>query len=139
MGVTIPRGCRLGLRGVAVTGRRFEEHLDRGYETNEVEFKGPGIRTTKAFLARVVRGMLGMANRRDGGYVIIGVQSTERGPVGTEFSPVGLSEEQAASWLGYDDLSSSVNEYASPSVSFDLIPLIYHELKFVDYSCSRVC
>ena len=71
-----------------------------------------------------------MANRRDGGYVIIGVESTKRSPDGTEFNPVGLSEEQAASWLGYDDLSSSVNEYASPSVSFDLIPLTYQERRF---------
>jgi predicted HTH transcriptional regulator len=113
-----------------VTARDFEKHLERRYETNEVEFKGPGIRTTKAFLATVVRGMLGMANRRDGGYVIIGVESTKRSPVGTEFNPVGLSEEQAASWLGYDDLSSSVNEYASPSVSFDPTLVIYQERKF---------
>ncbi len=74
--------------------------------------------------------MLGMANRRDGGYVIIGVESTKRGPIGTEFNPVGLSEEQAASWLDYDDLSSAVNEYASPSVTFEPIRLIHQQREF---------
>jgi predicted HTH transcriptional regulator len=96
-----------------VTELEFESLLARGYETDGVEFKGPWIRTDKLFLARVVRAILGMANRRDGGHVILGVEES------TKPDPVGLSDEQAESWLNYDDLSASVNEYASPCVRFE--------------------
>jgi predicted HTH transcriptional regulator len=78
-----------------------------------VEFKGAWVRTDKLFLTRVVRAILGMANRRDGGLVIIGVEELTRP------EPVGLSDEQAESWLNYDDVSPSVNEYASPCVRFE--------------------
>jgi hypothetical protein len=50
-----------------VTEEDFAKLLARGYESRGVEFKGPGIRTEKLFLARVVRAILGMANSRDGG------------------------------------------------------------------------
>jgi len=95
-----------------VTEQEFKSLLARGYETDGVEFKGPWMRTEKLFLAKVVRAILGMANRRDGGLVIVGVEDSNK-------EPVGLNDEQAASWLNYDDLSASVNEYASPSVRFD--------------------
>jgi predicted HTH transcriptional regulator len=95
-----------------VTEQEFESLLERGYETDGVEFKGSWIRTDKLFLARVVRAILGMANRRDGGLVILGVEESAR------LDPVGLSDEQAESWLNYDYMSASVNEYASPCVRF---------------------
>jgi predicted HTH transcriptional regulator len=107
-----------------VTEQDFEALLALGHETNGVEFKGPGSRSDKAFLARVVRAVLGMANRRDGGHVIIGVESTT-------LDPVGLEDDQARTWLNYDDLAASVNEYASPSVSFDLEALTSRNRKLV--------
>ncbi len=55
-----------------MTEQDFEGLLALGYETNGVEFKGRGNRTDSAFLAGVIRAILGMANRRDGGLVIIG-------------------------------------------------------------------
>lgn len=94
-----------------MTDQEFETLLKRGYETGGVEFKGPGKRIDRTFLANVVRAVLGMANRRDGGHVIIGVDSES-------LDPVGLEEDQADTWT-YDELAASVNEYASPSVSFD--------------------
>ena len=96
-----------------MTEQEFESLMARGYETNGVEFKGSRDRTDKLFLAKVVRAVLGMANRRDGGLVILGVEESPK------LDPVGLSVEQAESWLNYDDLSASVNEYASPSVRFE--------------------
>ncbi len=67
-----------------MTDQEFDTLLHRGYETNGVEFKGPGKRTDRAFLAQVVRAILGMANRRDGGLVIIGVEPTTLDPIGLE-------------------------------------------------------
>jgi predicted HTH transcriptional regulator len=86
------------------------------YERGYLEFKGPGSRASKAFLARIARATLGMANRRDGGIVIIGVSEEATGkPV-----LVGLNPEEASSWAKYDDVAQSINEYADPSVQFDL-------------------
>ncbi|MGP0064695.1 MAG: helix-turn-helix domain-containing protein [Isosphaeraceae bacterium] len=96
-----------------MTEQEFESLLTRGYETDGVEFKGSWFRTDRLFLARVVRAILGMANRRDGGRVILGVEES------TNLEPVGLSDGQAESWLHYDDLSATVNEYASPCVRFE--------------------
>ena len=64
-----------------------------------------------------------MANRRDGGHVIIGVDSESH-------DPVGLEDDQVDTWT-YDETAASVNEYASPSVSFDLEIQINQERKFI--------
>ena len=101
-----------------MTEQDFESLLAPGYETNGVEFKGPGVRTDKSFHAKVVRAMLGMANRRDGGLVIIGVESTN-------LEPVGLNDPDLATWSDYDVLAVSVNSCAGPSLSFDTEVLNY--------------
>ncbi len=108
-----------------MTEREFETLLALGHEVNGVEFKGSWIRTDKLFLAKVVRAILGMANRRDGGLVILGVGES------TQPNPVGLSDEQAESWLNYDDLLASVNEYASPCVRFEPESHTFWGRKFV--------
>jgi predicted HTH transcriptional regulator len=95
----------------------FAALLALGHETRGIEFKGPGSRTDKkdkTFLAKVVRGVLGMANRRDGGRVIIGVEDNAGVLI-----PKGLDAVQLGSWKSYDDVAASINEYASPSVSFE--------------------
>jgi predicted HTH transcriptional regulator len=109
-----------------VTDQDFEQRLKLGHETHGVEFKGPGKRTDKAFLAKVIRAVIGMANRRDGGDVIIGVDPKT-------LEPVGLEEDQADTW-GYDVLATAVNEYASPSVSFDFERKLYlgHTLVIIE-------
>lgn len=113
-----------------MTEQEFEEILGLGHEINGVEFKGPGIRSDKPFFARVVRAILGMANRRDGGLVIIGVEENNIGEYKLE--PVGLTDEQLATWSNYDALSGAVNQYARPSVSFDLeAPFLYNSMRFV--------
>jgi predicted HTH transcriptional regulator len=106
-----------------VTDQEFEALLQRGHETHGVEFKGPGRRTDAGFLAQVARAVMGMANHRDGGHVIIGVESVS-------LDPVGLDEDQAGSWT-YDETATAVNEFASPSVSFDLEIKVYLVCTFV--------
>lgn len=101
----------------------FAVLLDRGHETRGVEFKEPGARSDKFFLAKVARGVLGMANRRDGGQVIIGVEDN-----GRILAPMGLSTDQMRSWQSYDDVLASINEYASPSVNLER-----HFLRFEEH------
>src|SRR5208337_4521346 len=83
-----------------------------------------GNRTNSLFLAGVIRAILGMANRRDGGLVIIGVDSDS-------LEPVGFDDDEAKTWLNYDELAARVNEYASPSVSLDLESLSLKERNLV--------
>ncbi len=57
--------------------------------------------------------MLGMANRRNGGHVIIGINDET-------FEAVGLQDDQLRTWNEYDELSEAVNSYATPSISFEV-------------------
>jgi len=107
-----------------VTSQEFETILSRGYEINAVEFKGPGARTDKPFFAKVVRAVLGMANRRDGGLVIIGVEDKQ-------LEPVGLNDDELATWSNFDELSVALNKHAGPSVSFDLDPTLVYDSKHI--------
>jgi len=107
-----------------VTEQELEAILAQGHETPGVEFKGPGKRTNSAFLASVIRAMLGMANHRDGGHVILGIDSES-------LEPVGLDDDEEASWLNYDALAPAVNEYASPSLSFNVQSVTFRENQIV--------
>jgi len=97
-----------------MTDREFEDLLEPGYERRGVEFKPPGPRTDKYLLAKVARAVLGMANRRDGGLVIIGVEENKK-----VLNPIGLTHADLATW-NYDDVSASIGVYADPTVKLDL-------------------
>jgi len=85
-----------------------------GREQRNTEFKGPGARTDRAYLAKIVRAVLGIANKPDGGVVVVGVDDDD-----TVLIATGLTAGQIATW-GYDDLHSSISNYADPYVDFDV-------------------
>lgn len=97
-----------------MTDEEFVQLLALGRELSGLEFKGPGPRSDRQLFAQVVRAVLGMANRRDGGTVVIGVQDDQG-----SLHPVGVDEEDLATWH-YDGVADALAEYADPSVSFDL-------------------
>lgn len=108
--------------------QEFRELLAYGREQAGVEYKGPGSRATnKQLLAKVVRAMLSMSNRRNGGIVIVGVDEDSNGAL----LPVGLSEPDLATWNNYDDLADAIARYADPSIKFDLEALEYDNKKFI--------
>lgn len=96
-----------------MTDAEFSTVLSLPHEQRGVEFKGPGPRSNKHLLALIARAAMGMANRRDGGLVVIGVDDTPGGLV-----PVGLSDVELATW-NHDDVAAGVNAYADPAVVFD--------------------
>jgi predicted HTH transcriptional regulator len=106
-----------------VTEQDFASLLALGHESNGVEFKGRGNRTNSAFLVGVIRAVLGMANRRDGGLVVIGVEADS-------LNPVGFDDNEVQPWLNYDELAAGVNEYASPNAQFDLEAIAFQGRKF---------
>src|SRR4051794_9117166 len=95
----------------------FRQHLAFGREQPAVEFKGPGSRQNDGrtnishLCARVIRAMLAMANQRDGGSVIIGVD--EQADTLVE---KGLTADELNSWR-YDDLATTVSEFADPNLT----------------------
>ena len=101
-----------------MTDEDFIEIMNRiialGHELNGVEVKSPGPVSNGRLVAQVVKAMLGMCNRRDGGTVIIGVEDNQ----GT-LNPVGLSDADLSEW-NYDAVADQVARYADPGASFNL-------------------
>ena len=63
-----------------------------GREQRGIEFKGPGPGTDKPFAAKVIRAIMAMSNKTDGGIVVIGVEDT-----GTKLLERGCTPE-IVSW-----------------------------------------
>jgi len=97
-----------------MTDEEFAEIIALDYELPGIEFKGPALASDKHLFASVAKAVLGMANRRDGGHVIIGVKCSP-----SVVERIGLTEPQLRTW-NYDDVASKLAEYAEPSISFDL-------------------
>ena len=93
-----------------MTDEEFALILNTGRETPGTEFKGPGFASDRQLFAQVAKAVLGMANRRDGGRVVVGV-----GDDGKAINPVGLSEEHLVTW-SYNDVADRIASYADPSV-----------------------
>lgn len=91
--------------------------IAQGREQPGVEFKGAGALSDRQFRARVVRAVLAMSNRRDGGTVIVGVMETNGLP-----SLEGLTAHQRAQW-SHDHLGDAIAPYADPRVVFDAYEL----------------
>jgi predicted HTH transcriptional regulator len=109
-----------------MTTEELEELISFGREQLGVEFKSPGSRDDRPFFALVARAMMGMVNRRDGGKVIIGVREDQN----RNLVPEGLSEQQCATWP-HDNLANSIDEYADPSVSFEVTCVLSNGKHFV--------
>ena len=108
-----------------MTEQEFGELLALGHEKRGLEFKGPGKRTDRAFFALVVRAILGMANRQDGGVVVIGVADD-----GAALGPTGLALEQLDTWT-HDATGDGLAEYADPPVEFTLERVRFQSKDFI--------
>jgi predicted HTH transcriptional regulator len=108
-----------------MTDEEFAQILALGHETRGIEFKGPGALSNGRLAAQVVRAVLGMANQRDGGLVIIGVENN-----GGVLNSVGLSEVDLATWE-YDLIADQIARYADPSVSFEREIKEYNSARYV--------
>ena len=76
-------------------------------------------------MTQVVKAVLGMANRRDGGRVIIGVEDS-----GGVLNPVGLRDADLDTWR-YDVVADRIAVYADPNVTFDLEVREYNGGRYV--------
>ncbi len=112
-----------------MTDQEFEKIINElvhySSERTDVEVKGPGKRDDKCFFARVSRAMMGMANRRDGGLVVIGIEDKNK-----KLTPIGLNEKDIATW-NKDDVADRLNNYADPPVEFTVEVRIYGGKKYI--------
>lgn len=97
-----------------MTDEEFAELLKLEHELSGVEFKSPGLRTDRTLINLVARAVMGMANRRDGGRVVVGVRE-ESG----KLDRVGLTEAEVESWR-YDLVADVLAPMADPPVGFDI-------------------
>ena len=128
-----------------MTDLEFAEIMSLGHELTGVEFKASGpLNARKSpgiFVAQVVKAMLGMANRRDGGTIVVGVEDKS----GT-LNPVGVNDGDLKTWV-YDRLADQIANYADPSMSFDIeiqeydgnqyVVVLVHEFDDVPVLCKR--
>ena len=98
-----------------ITEQLLAEYLALGHELGGVEFKPPGPIRDRYLFAQVAKATLGMANRRDGGAVIIGVEEANR-----QTNPTGFTNRGDLESWDFDAVSGKLAEYADPYVTFDL-------------------
>jgi len=72
----------------------IEDILRLGHETRGFEVKGPGSPADLPFLVKVVRASLSMANLRDGGHVVIGIDDSDLAAM-----LPGLNSNDMEAWL----------------------------------------
>jgi len=96
-----------------VNDEQFAGFIELGHELRGVEFKPPGLRTHRDLMAWVTRAALGMANHRDGGIIIIGVDESSGTP-----KPIGLTEDELATWT-FDNVAATLAACSDPTISFE--------------------
>lgn len=103
----------------------FYQYISLGHEQRSIEFKSAGPKTNKQLLVQVVKAAIGMANTRDGGIIIIGIDEIN----GNQLHPAGLNPDDLLTW-SFDSLADSFAEYADPTILFDTELVDYHSSKF---------
>lgn len=95
-----------------MTDGEFRALLEAGRELPSLEYKGPGSWADPHYKARVVRGILAMSNTRDGGRLVLGIESQDEQYVFT-----GLTDDQIATFRE-ETMQDGAWEYAAPYVTF---------------------
>lgn len=109
----------------------LRELLDYKREQRGVEFKAAGSLTDSDYRARVIRAVMGMANRRDGGTVILGVDDA------SPASSPGVTDVHASQWSQFDDVADKLATYADPVPEFVIEVVELDGLKFVVISVAE--
>lgn len=126
-----------------MTADELRELLDTAHELRRLELKsgGPFNSRTKHSTS-IAKAMMGMANTRDGGTIVVGAREADDGTIIVE----GVDAADRASWV-FDDVMTFINNHAEPSVAFaqefvelgvaDLLVISVHEFTDVPVICHR--
>lgn len=108
-----------------MTPDELERIVKIGQETRAIEFKSAGHWADTALRGQITRTTLAMANIRDGGVIIVGMQEDDTRP--GYHLPQALTGEQRSSF-DPDVVVPQVNAHASPHVE---LSIIHHNLEDV--------
>lgn len=109
---------------------QLQERLAAGGEQRNFELKGPLSLSEKAVQAKIARAVLGMANHRDGGHIVIGIDETVDDTGFPRYNMRGLDATAFASW-SQDNVRARMAEFADPHVEIDVIHLSVGEAAIV--------
>ena len=109
-----------------MTPDELGQAIELGREQAGVEFKPPCLRGDKGPFAQVARALMAMANRADGGRVVVGVEEREN-----RLYEKGLTQEQADSWLVHDHLGDALAVYADPPFDFECVGVELNGARYV--------
>lgn len=104
----------------------IDEIINHPYEERHIEFKKSTLWQEDEFKAKITKTALGMANMRDGGWIVIGKEERSDGT----FEKVGMIQSDYDSYDS-DDVKDFVKEYADPYVSLSIQKHVYDQKKFV--------
>lgn len=117
--------------------------IETGFETLGVEFKGPVRWTDAATRGKVLKAALAMANKRDGGVLVIGLSPK---PASDRHVLDGLDEEEAARF-NTDEVAAFVNAYSNPNIDLrverrnidghHIVAVVVREFVDVPVMCAR--
>jgi len=97
-----------------------------GAEERNLEYKASMNWGKNVTRSKLVRAAMSMANIRDGGAIVFGVEEVAPG----EFSAVGMADVDAESF-NLDDVMDTVNKYADPFVEMELDRVLWQGRQFV--------
>jgi predicted HTH transcriptional regulator len=106
-----------------VTSQELINFILHGREERNLEYKGPMSWKERDVKIEITRSILGMANLRDGGSIIIGVENEA-------FTPVGMQLDQAQSFT-QDKVDDFVRNYADPFVETKVTQVPYNGKDFI--------
>jgi len=102
-------------------------YILHGREERYLEYKRSmiwaGNDTTKV---KIAKAMMAMANLRNGGVIVVGMQETTRGV----WVPEIMTPQQIASFT-QDDVAQWVNDYATPAIQFSIVTLPLNGKEFI--------
>jgi predicted HTH transcriptional regulator len=83
-------------------------------EQRAFEAKKSGSMNEPAFVVRVIRAALAMANHQDGGVIVVGVED------GNPLRWVGMAEDDLATWSNADSFADKLTAYSDPPIAFEI-------------------
>jgi len=112
---------------MSLTPDDLERVFDLGHEVPGIEFKPPcSLPWSMDWnLARIIRAAIGMANRRGGGHIVIGVNEEHK-----KIIPVGLADSELDTWV-YDDVTAKIKKYVAPFISIELNRVVVRGATYV--------
>ncbi len=108
-------------------GTDLEFYIVHSKEERYLEYKRSmiwtGNDTTKV---KIAKAMMAMANLRNGGVIVVGMQETSRGI----WAPEVMTPQQISSFT-QDDVAQWVNDYATPAVQFSIGAFALNNIQFI--------